>query len=322
MRGSHKGRVTVGMLTYNAERTLAASIESVLTQTHQDLVLVISDDASTDGTRAMAETYAARDPRIRLRPQPHNVGGITNFNSVVPLSAETEYFVWFSDHDRWHPRFLEACVAALDARPEAVLSYPKMHEESLDGLRFDDVRAALDTRGLDQLARLVTAAWAVPANTGAIYGVMRSNLIVQLHAYPDIYPHTPAPDVFLLLELAALGEFLHIPEDLYTLLNLGVGHNSPERYLRRLRLIPRNEAHAAVIAGRMSRMLWQSVSAHSSRPRRSAFAYAVAGASILKNYGFLFPLLVRLGAASRRTGLTGRRVVPPAATTSSRPPTG
>lgn len=313
MTASHKGRVTVGMLTYNAERTLAASIESVLAQTHQDLVLVISDDASTDGTRQIAETYAARDPRIRLRPQQHNVGGITNFNSVVPLSAEAEYFVWFSDHDRWHPRFLEACVAALDARPEAVLSYPKMHEESLDGLRLGDVEAALDTRGLNQLARLVTAAWAVPANTGAIYGVMRSNVVVQLHAYPAIYPYTPAPDVLLLLELAALGEFLHVPEDLYTLLNLGTSHGSPERYLARLRLIPTNERDAAMVAWRMARTLWRGVSAHSGRPQRSAFAYAVAGASVLKHYGFLFPLLLRLGAASRRAGLTDGRVVPPAA---------
>lgn len=308
MTGQHKGRVAVGMLTYNAERTLAASIESVLGQTHEDFLLVISDDASTDSTPQIAEAYAARNPRIRLQPQRQNVGGIANFNSVVPLSAEADYFVWFSDHDRWHPRFLEACVTALDSRPDAVLSYPRMHEESLEGVRLRDVEAALDTRGLNQLSRLITAAWAVPANTGAIYGVMRSDLLAQLHAYPDIYPQSPAPDLLLLLELAALGEFLHVPEDLYTLLNLGADHSSPERYLARLRLIPRHEGHAAAISGGMARTLWRSVSEHSPRPQRSVLAFAIAGASILKHYGFLFPLLLRLGTASRRTRATDRRV--------------
>ena len=44
------------------------AIDSVLEQTHEDLELVISENASTDATAAIARSY--RDPRIRVEPTP------------------------------------------------------------------------------------------------------------------------------------------------------------------------------------------------------------------------------------------------------------
>ena len=59
---------TVYVLTcaYNAERTIRRAIESVLNQTYQEIVYVIRDNGSTDGTYALCQEYARRDFRIRL----------------------------------------------------------------------------------------------------------------------------------------------------------------------------------------------------------------------------------------------------------------
>jgi glycosyltransferase involved in cell wall biosynthesis len=53
------------MSVYNAEQFLASAINSILTQSFSDFELLILDDGSNDGSRAIIEDYAARDSRIR-----------------------------------------------------------------------------------------------------------------------------------------------------------------------------------------------------------------------------------------------------------------
>ncbi|WP_354698445.1 hypothetical protein DSM112329_04125 [Paraconexibacter sp. AEG42_29] len=71
--------VSVLIPTYNGERFLAAALDSALAQTHRELEVLVGDDCSTDGTRALADAYAARDPRVRvLPPLGANVGAPQN----------------------------------------------------------------------------------------------------------------------------------------------------------------------------------------------------------------------------------------------------
>ena len=54
------------MPVYNGERWIGAAIDSLLTQTYSNLELVISDNASSDGTERICRHYAERDARVRL----------------------------------------------------------------------------------------------------------------------------------------------------------------------------------------------------------------------------------------------------------------
>ncbi len=74
--------LSVAMSVYNAERFLAEAIESVLTQTFADFEFLILDDGSTDGSRAIIERYAQRDPRIRLIAR-ENRGLIVSLNQLL-----------------------------------------------------------------------------------------------------------------------------------------------------------------------------------------------------------------------------------------------
>lgn len=58
MIGGQKPKVSVIMGVYNCENTIAESIESILNQTYKNWELIICDDASTDGTYAVARRYA------------------------------------------------------------------------------------------------------------------------------------------------------------------------------------------------------------------------------------------------------------------------
>ena len=57
-------RVSLAMPVYNGERFISVALESLLNQTFTDFELIITDNASTDGTEAICRDFAQRDGRI------------------------------------------------------------------------------------------------------------------------------------------------------------------------------------------------------------------------------------------------------------------
>jgi glycosyltransferase involved in cell wall biosynthesis len=111
-------RVTVAIPTYNRDRWIAGSIESVLGQTHEDLHLVVSDNASTDSTADVVRSFD--DPRLEYRRMPENVGLLENHNRIF-RGIDTEYFLILPDDDRLKPDALERMIPVLDEHPRAAM---------------------------------------------------------------------------------------------------------------------------------------------------------------------------------------------------------
>lgn len=119
-RGSSQPTVTVGIPVFNGERFIRQAIESVLAQTFTDFELLISDNASVDGTAAICSEYAASDRRIKLVQQEKNRGPFWNLKFVSDR-ATGRLLVWLAHDDALHRRYMEECVAYLDRNPRAVL---------------------------------------------------------------------------------------------------------------------------------------------------------------------------------------------------------
>ncbi len=117
-------RVSIGLPVYNGERFLREALDSVLSQTFQDFELIISDNASTDGTEQICRAYAAKDERIRYFRNEINLGAAKNFNRVIELSLG-QYFKYLAADDAIEPQFLERCVTLLDNDPETILACTK-----------------------------------------------------------------------------------------------------------------------------------------------------------------------------------------------------
>lgn len=111
--------VSVGMPVRNGAVTLGHAIESILSQTFRDFELIISDNASTDGTADVCAYYAARDPRIRYTRQIENVGASENFLAVLRM-AKGPYFLWAACDDTRTPDFLAVNVDFLEKNPAFV----------------------------------------------------------------------------------------------------------------------------------------------------------------------------------------------------------
>lgn len=112
-------KVSVLMTAYNIEDRIGTAIEGVLNQTYQNLELLVADDCSTDGTAAVVEAYAQRDPRVRYMRLPVNAG--TYVAKTRAFHSCTGEFVTCHDSDDWsHPQRLERQVRPLLQNPQLV----------------------------------------------------------------------------------------------------------------------------------------------------------------------------------------------------------
>ena len=115
-------RLTIGLPVYNGENYLAESLEALLGQSYEDFELVISDNASTDGTADICHRYGKQDSRIRYIRQPRNIGLQPNHNFVI-TQARGELFKMASHDDLYARDLLKRCVDALDEHPEVVIAH-------------------------------------------------------------------------------------------------------------------------------------------------------------------------------------------------------
>jgi glycosyltransferase involved in cell wall biosynthesis len=117
--------VSVIIIAYNAERYLAAAIESVIAQTAKDWELLVVDDGSADGTLRLAQSFAAAAPgQIKVLQHGDKANHGMSATRNRGLEASRGRFVAFLDADDiWLPDKLETQETILRAHPSAGLTY-------------------------------------------------------------------------------------------------------------------------------------------------------------------------------------------------------
>lgn len=107
-------KVSIVIPTYNGADFIGAALESVLNQTFAEFEVVVSDDASTDGTIPIVESI--EDPRVTISRDRSHVGPGGNWNRALAL-ARGEYIKVLAQDDVLYPHNLEVAVDVLDADP-------------------------------------------------------------------------------------------------------------------------------------------------------------------------------------------------------------
>jgi hypothetical protein len=117
---------------HNAERTIAATLASVCAQTHRALDVIVVDDASTDGSAAIVEAHAKRDPRVRMMRQ-GSVGVAAARNAGAAATAAA-WLAFIDADDIWAPCKIASQLAVLrEAGPTAGLAYCWFASIDFDG---------------------------------------------------------------------------------------------------------------------------------------------------------------------------------------------
>ena len=209
-------RVVLGMTLHNNARHLPDAAASLTAQSYRDFALVMLDDASVDHTPEIAQTFAAKDERIRYFRHHERAGMIPTWREVVRIGTRdfpsAEYFAWVSDHDRWHPQWLARLVETLDRNPSVVLAYPMTQRMEPDGTPVEKDLRMFQTVGLAN----VEDRWREFCQKGVgsgdmVYGLMR---VAALYA-AGIFRDVMNPDRLLIAELTLQGPIAQVQEPLW-----------------------------------------------------------------------------------------------------------
>jgi glycosyltransferase involved in cell wall biosynthesis len=211
--------ISIGMPVYNGAAYLAAALDAVLAQTFQDWELILRDNASTDGTAAICQDYAARDPRIRYERAAVNEGAARNHNRTFAL-ARAPYFKWWAADDLCAPTFLERCAATLDTHPDAAVAYPLAERIDAQGVVLHRLEQYLahgrwPVSPAGQFRMLAEEFMYSGGATASLYfyGLIRAEALRRTRLNGPYI----ASDWILDLELTLLGRFIEIPEYLMQL---------------------------------------------------------------------------------------------------------
>ena len=210
--------MVIGAPIYNHAEHLEQAVESVLAQTLADFRLLLIDDGSSDGTAELARSFADRDERVSVHVNERRLGMLRNTRRAFALARSrhpgAEFWALGSDHDVWEPAWLEKLVAALDVHENAVLAYPLTRRIDERGDMYPSAKPPwrFDTAGMADRRARMTAAFRGIAAGDMIYGLFRAAALERVGSYRAVL----VPDRLLLSELALRGQFVQVPEVLWS----------------------------------------------------------------------------------------------------------
>lgn len=201
-------RVTVVIPHFNYGQYLPTAVATVLSQPSVDVDVIIVDDASTDGSAAVARELADGDPRVTLIEHPINKRHIATYNDG--LAAVTgDYVALLSADDALSPGSLARSAALMQANPTVGLVYGNVRTFSntppvgdIAPLSWNGAHESWTVwRGEEWLALSSRRGRNVIMNPEVL---MRRAVLADIGGYDARFPHSA--DLFLWLRAAARGD--------------------------------------------------------------------------------------------------------------------
>jgi succinoglycan biosynthesis protein ExoO len=106
-------KVSVIMPAYNATKTIVRSIDSALSQTMDDVEIIVVDDRSSDGTPEMVREHYRAEPRVRVIEMERN-GGPSAARNAAMDAARGEWLAILDADDTWLPKRTETLLSEQD----------------------------------------------------------------------------------------------------------------------------------------------------------------------------------------------------------------
>ncbi|MQA67207.1 MAG: glycosyltransferase [Alphaproteobacteria bacterium] len=207
MEPPHLPLVSIVTPVHNGAAYLAECVESVTMQRGVEFEHVIVDNASTDDSRAIANRYAERDPRIRVVECADKLPIIANWNRALGFASEESTYVWVlpADDALIKDDALARMVAVAERHPRvAVVASLRRRGGNIQCRGLDPGREAFNGREIVRLFMREEVFAFSP--TGSLF---RRDLIdAHKPFYPDHYLHADLAAFFEVLDRVDFG-FVH-----------------------------------------------------------------------------------------------------------------
>lgn len=202
--------VSIGVPMYNCEQFVRQALDSLLGQTYVNLEVIISDNASSDGTQAICLEYAARDRRIRYYRNELNIGVDPNFRRLFHLSSG-DYFMWAAADDIRPPNAVQNCVEALLKNERATMAHGTVLVKRSEGEDLVEVFNQMSVSGLEAAKRVRAFTKGIEHNA-ILYGLYRRTALATA-----TFGNGYGRDYLLCLQMCLLGplEYVKSPMIIY-----------------------------------------------------------------------------------------------------------
>ena len=134
------GRVSVIIPAYNAEAYLAEAVTSAVSDDWPEKEVLVFDDGSTDGSRAVADRLQREQPGlVRVLAPPDGANrGLSHARNALLAAARGEFVAFLDADDAFLPGHLRRAVTALQAAPQAALVYGRVRVRAEGGSSWMD----------------------------------------------------------------------------------------------------------------------------------------------------------------------------------------
>lgn len=111
---SNSSRAVILLSTYNGEKYIESQINSILLQTHENFLLYIRDDGSTDNTVSIIEEFQTKEPRIFFIKDDKNLGYPACFYQLTDIAPKADYYFFADQDDFWMPDKIERAISVIE----------------------------------------------------------------------------------------------------------------------------------------------------------------------------------------------------------------
>jgi glycosyltransferase involved in cell wall biosynthesis len=195
---------------YNESQFLAAMLESLLNQTDQDFLLILSDNFSTDGTSDIIGNYIHRFPNISVISPPSFLPGIEHVHYVCSYIAQNcqgyTHTLFLGGHDIISSETIHCLKSRAEQSPASAIIYTDTFRLSWTGEVVGRYPSSLDTAGVPKhLLPFVVL-------IGIVYNSMFSGIWrFDVFAANQVRYECCASDHFVVCEAALLGPITFSP---------------------------------------------------------------------------------------------------------------
>lgn len=286
-------QVSIVTASYNYERYIGETVESILAQSFDDWELIVVDDGSMDGSCALVERYAAQDARIRLLRHPDGKNhGLAATLSLGVGAARGGWTTFLESDDTWTPDCLQQRMRVLE-RTGADIVFNHIELNPMPGSNpagYAELirRTHNKFRGKNSRFGLPVSLLAQSDIPTFSCAMLRTSLLRRLDFAP---PVTRWLDWWLWMQAAQYGRFAYVPE-------------ACTRWRIHEASYNRKRGLGEYLCD--ARTMWAGV----KNSEWAATAPLTPGARLLLRLPFFVPWALRLGSMLRYSGVSGtlRRV--------------
>ena len=201
-------KVTVCVITYNQEKYISQCLQSIVDQvTEFDFEVIVGEDCSTDGTRAIVKEFAKRYPRT-VKPiyQKKNIGGGVHNLLTVHSAAKGEYVCHIDGDDVAFPGKLQKQADCLDKNKLSVLVWHKVNV-------FNDAGSVIKV--LHNRLNEIVDVTSITKRDVLMYGMLgaHSSTMYRRSAAPDFHAMNGAIlDYFIMVSILDSGSACRLEE--------------------------------------------------------------------------------------------------------------